>query len=260
MLLNNDVITYLKQFDIISLQETWLTDYDMCRSVFSEYSIFSCKAKKSVKGGRNMGGVVVLVKNVLSKHVRRVCDDFQYGVILVLDKSMFAIDNNVLFCSLYVPPEHSPCLSGEKISVLQRLEDILLNEHLLDMHLILNGDFNARTGHEPDFITYDDNIPEMHEYTDILDNPTMIPRTSQDDKVNKYGYELIDFCKTYACYIVNGRIGYDKNRGDFTFINDNGCSVIDYFIVSKEMFDLIDNFTVACRPEKDHLPCSCVTM
>jgi hypothetical protein len=70
--------------------------------------------------------------------------------------------------------------------------------------------------------------------------------------VNKIGRELLAFCKTYSCYIVNGRFGIDS--GDFTFINNNGCSVIDYFIATKGLFDVVSNFEVLSNADCCHLP------
>ena len=44
--------------------------------------------------------------------------------------------------------------------------------------------------------------------------------------------------------IVNGRLGYDANIGNFTFLSNLGKSVIDYAILSQDLFPLVSNFIV----------------
>ena len=59
-------------------------------------------------------------------------------------------------------------------------------------HVILTGDFNARTGTLPDYVELDTGkyIPLPPEYT--VDLP--IPRSNCDSVVNNYGKELLDLC------------------------------------------------------------------
>ncbi|UYV63672.1 hypothetical protein LAZ67_2005279 [Cordylochernes scorpioides] len=45
----------------------------------------------------------------------------------------------------------------------------------------------------------------------------------------------------------------DQN-GNFTYISDRGSSVLDYFVVTPLLLDLIENFQVECSPYSDHLP------
>ena len=51
------------------------------------------------------------------------------------------------------------------------------------------------------------------------------PRSTCDLSVNTAGRELIDLCKTYGLYILNGRFQPDKDIGNFTHLcinyNDN---------------------------------------
>lgn len=63
---------------------------------------------------------------------------------------------------------------------------------------------------------------------------------SQDKKVDKYGRRLIDLCRSLELFIVNGRVGNDKNVGISTCSN----SVIDYAIVSPTLFRSIIDFNV----------------
>ena len=60
--------------------------------------------------------------------------------------------------------------------------------------------------------------------------------------VNRHGERLIELCKNVNLFIVNGRFGEDADVGKFTC---KDCSVVDYTIVSTEVFNLLKNFVVA---------------
>ena len=52
---------------------------------------------------------------------------------------------------------------------------------------------------------------------------------------------LLDMCKSNNLLILNGRCGYDKSKGSLTFRNR---STIDYFVVSLECLQFVNNFVV----------------
>ena len=58
---------------------------------------------------------------------------------------------------------------------------------------------------------------------------------------NNYGFRLLDFCKTVDVAIVNGRAGSDASIGKCTCKN---VSVVDYALVSSDLFPLISDFAV----------------
>ena len=151
----------------------------------------------------------------------------------------------------------SPFYHEVSQSAWKELEDTLLSNNLIDMNLILNGDFNSRIGCKKDYIeNNNNNIPELREFDAIFENDSVIRRQSCDEIANNTGKELLRFCKTYGCLVLNGRFGKDSNVGEYTFINQNGCSVIDYFILSRSLINLIADFDVVSRPESCHLPLS----
>ena len=84
--------------------------------------------------------------------------------------------------------------------------------------VILCGDFNARCGDESDFIKGVDGVPQR----DVI-----------DDKMNPFGQLLIDFLIDYNLCMINGRNG----ENNFTNINGNGSSVVDYIIVPHEQLN-----------------------
>ena len=93
--------------------------------------------------------------------------------------------------------------------------------------LFICGDFNARCGHELDFIPGVDNVPERK----ILDHTH-----------NYYGSLLCDLCTSADMAILNGRT--ESGVNDYTYVTDNGLSVVDYCLISYEHLAKFTNFEV----------------
>ena len=64
---------------------------------------------------------------------------------------------------------------------------------------------------------------------------------SEDPIKNGYGKKLLDFCKGNNLFIVNGRIGDDRNKGRLTCKN---ASIVDYCISSVCLLKYFSNFAV----------------
>ena len=94
------------------------------------------------------------------------------------------------------------------------------------------GDFNARTGRLDDSILLDGEINHIE------------PSSNMDEKINTNGRLLVDICKTTGISMLNGRMGQNKNHGEYTCITHNGKSDIGYFLAEYSCFDSILNFTV----------------
>ena len=58
---------------------------------------------------------------------------------------------------------------------------------------------------------------------------------------------------TYCIHILNGRL-FEDTVGNYTCLTHNGASVVDYHIVSSELFPFITYFKVDIRDDSDHLP------
>ncbi len=71
---------------------------------------------------------------------------------------------------------------------------------------IIQGDFNARTGHEQDLITFsryfENKIDVTTHATNSCDRPC---RNSEDSVVTSRGRTLIDLCISCNLYIVDGK-------------------------------------------------------
>ena len=105
--------------------------------------------------------------------------------------------------------------------------------------MIINGDFNARTSNENDFIAPD----KYNDNTDTYYREQLHKRNSQDKILDERGKSIIDMCKGLDLSIINGRKTGDI-FGNFTCFQWNGNSVVDYLITSEQLFQRIPNFKV----------------
>ncbi len=123
-----------------------------------------------------------------------------------------------------------------------------------DVKLIIAGDFNARTGNECDYIECEDS--EYIACGSYYSNDHFEGyRKSKDKVVNTFGHCLLDMCCNLNIHFVNGRIGKDIN-GEFTFMSAAGCSVIDYFIISSQLFIYVKDFEILYVDISDRFPLS----
>ena len=166
-----------------------------------------------------------------------------------LSANFFGLDKDIYLCLSYISPETS-CHSASRDSLWNTLEKEIA-KFSPDGHIILTGDFNARTGVMLDYIAEDSDqhIPLPPEYE--LDIP--VPRSSEDRTVNNFGKELIELCIAGQLQIVNGRVKPDQ--GAYTCHTHRGNSVVDYVITSANFLNSINQFEVGeISPLSDHCP------
>ena len=102
---------------------------------------------------------------------------------------------------------------------IKLLESLLLElSQEYDYELIICGHLNARVGTLSEIIEADINVPALEEFENVFQTPFVGPRSTCDVSVNTAGRELIDLCKTYGLYILNGRFQPDKDLGNFTHL------------------------------------------
>ena len=79
-------------------------------------------------------------------------------------------------------------------------------------------------------------------------------RISQDSQINDFGERLLELCTLFDLQLIgNGCRPWD-NHGKFTFKSDQGCNVVDYFLMSNSLLDFVHTFSVEDRIESDHIP------
>ena len=128
----------------------------------------------------------------------------------------------------YIPCENSKYWHQE---LFDSIEEVTQHRYANENVIIL-GDFNARTGLQPDFVSLDEN-------DSLFQN-----RANADKKVNNNGRRLVDLCKTCDMLIVNGRVGSDNNIGNYTCTTYNGKSTVDYAIADAKTITKIYSFDI----------------
>ena len=153
----------------------------------------------------------------------------RHAIFIKLNDNVFGED--VLLCSVYFEPEGSAYFNR---NVYSELEYSVLQIGV--EQLFMTGDFNSRTGQR------DEILPNNHHVDDVFNsNIALPPRISQDKHTNNMGHSLLSFCSRHQLVIVNGRVGEDAGIGKVTCKN---ASVVDYAIISKDLYDKVDNFLV----------------
>ena len=109
----------------------------------------------------------------------------------------------------------------------------------------VSGDFNARTGNSDDNLVFAKYLQE-----DNNDQGHFTKRINKDHVLDVYGRRLFDLCKATGLLIANGRIGQDKDKGDFTFCSKRGQRVIDYLLIPPNDRRDINNFAIL--PFEEH--------
>ena len=248
-------IDFFKRFDLILLCETWHNLHNMHNFDIKDYTyISSCRARTNRKAKRNSGGLLCYVKDIIKEGIEQIScyknsDD---RIWIKLHASFFGFKRDVFLCLVYISPETSTH-QNSRDNLWLLLEDEIAQFSTCG-HIIITGDFNARTGSLPDFILNDSSmhIPLPHDYVD----DETIARVSKDKTMNNYGRDLIDLCIAGSLRIVNGRINPDKrSSGSFTCYNPRGCSVVDYAITSARLLHEFESFKVGdITTFSDHCP------
>ena len=145
---------------------------------------------------------------------------------------------NVKIGCVYISPLDSS-YNGDKLDTF----DILDYEvaRYIRTHDVMNvGDFNARTGMNPDTMSCRNNIQCRH---------------NKDTQVNVYGKHLLQLCKNSEMIILNGRFFYDKCSGNFTYFSRRGKSPADYLLLSKRSLDMLRDSKIGqLLADSDHCP------
>ncbi len=185
--------------------------------------------------------------------VEEKCDHFSVVEI----SNMFPFTAFLIFC--YIPPLDSDyiCKSCDN-HYIEQLTDLVV-KYSSKGCIGVCGDLNARTGlldDRPASLYNNDKecIQEgLTAKTWVADST--FDRVSRDNKVHGHGKDLINLCIASGLRIMNGRCYQDKGIGEYTYVQNDKKSVIDYLLVQEQMFPVLSHFEVGTKwPESDHRP------
>ena len=214
-----------------------------------------CRSRSNKRAKRGSGGLTCYIREEINEGIEHVncAKTSEDRLWIKLQADFFGLDKDVFLCLAYVSPDTS-CHPASRDSLWSLLEEEIAAFSTTG-HIILTGDFNARTGSLPDYVTYDSDshIPLPPDYT--ADEP--IPRMSEDKRVNSHGRELLELCVASQLRILNGRITPDKDRGVCTCFTPRGSSVVDYAAASVDLLGDFKHFQVEDISQySDHCPLS----
>ena len=250
---DGNLINYKKDYDIITLLETWSNDIDH-NALLPGYASYGLSATKLKKRGRRSGGIMVYIKDSISRFFQLVKSNFSHGLVFIVDENLFG--SNLLYIVVYLPPEGSAVYRSEEMNGINLLEDELVRlKNIYPNHeIVISGDMNARTGTDDDFLI-DDRITHLPIGNWYAPSNFNLPRCSRDKPniINGHGKSLLDLCKTHDIHIINGRKDGDRN-GELTCFTSRGSSVVDYTLASANFFDNIIRFDILMNDVLTHLP------
>ena len=242
-LLSHDFEIFLSDFDMIALTETKLNDLDTIDDFFTHFDVL-CTNRKCAK--RTSGGVALLTKKHLSKHIQELKCTKEYDILendfTLWVKIVGLLETDIILGIVYIPPESSVYSSTD---MFDTIENQLLSFNDPNNVYCLLGDFNARSKNLNEIIHMDQYVtdaPDDSDFCQIVENSCIpIARNSKDVVCNNYGRRLIELCSSMGLIIANGRCGTDKISGSNTC---DDISLIDYVLCSPRLFVNISEFQV----------------
>jgi exonuclease III len=240
----NDFRDLVKDTDVFCLQET----KDPIK--VAGFRCFNSNRKLS-----RSGGVCIGVKNDICKGVSTVNTSCSEDIIaLRFKRGYFGMTKDIVFINVYDSPLNSSYKKkyADDSTILEKTSEVI---HKLqsDTEVIVMGDFNARTGSQPDVI--DAHFDPASTFQDEMDLVTKVTqRSNRDKKLNSNGKPFLEFVKNNGLLILNGRALGDV-CGEMTCLKYNGCSVVDYMCASVNLYNNVRYMKVgAFSPLSDHYP------
>ncbi|UYV78505.1 hypothetical protein LAZ67_16001805 [Cordylochernes scorpioides] len=192
-------------------------------------------AVKPSNRGRSSGGILVGIRKEIQGLIYKV--EIEPKWISVIFK-LASIADSPLVCAIfvYLPP------SELQLENLKKLFCYVENKMQQGFEIVLGGDLNIRIGY-------------LGAFHNLFQIPVLLSgyRTSRDPTVSPLAETLVDFLDDNSLTILNGRSISDKN-GCYTFISHQGSSVLDLFMVSPALLELVLDLSIESLPYSDHLP------
>lgn len=234
--------------------ETWSNQFqNIDIDGYKCYAVHRSLIKPGSK--RNSGGIACYIRSHLESGIQYIKSDSDDILWLKLCKDFFLLQTDIFICLTYIVPESSGRNALIEEDVLDRIALDMVdiqNDNNYDVHFLIVGDMNGRTGELPDFVENDfsRHLPTPEEY---IEDAKIPERVSLDKTVNNAGKNILSFCKMCRLSIVNGRTGKDRDIGKWTCTKYNGQSVVDYVICSRDLYPKISSFEVSDPlPFSDH--------
>ena len=251
---NTNFVNKFSNCDVFCLQETK-----------GNVKIPNFRCFNSLRSNSRSGGICIGVRQDICHHIKllntsKYSPDIQ---AIEIPRKLTGLDSNIVLINIYDSPENSSYKVKLNNSGNYKETIVLLNEYCSSLpkncHVILAGDFNARTN----------NLNSLSENNNILlqklqdgrfnraSHSMPNTRNSKDNVANERGKKLIDFATEWNLTILNGSTIGDI-RGEWTCMRYNGQSVVDYLLVSHILKNNVTSMKILDFNEfSDHRPVCC---
>ena len=232
-LCEDDYVEFVHSHDIFCFQETFTHENFDFSIYFNEFEHFHKPGVKLNEKGRRSGGIAVLIKKTVSKFIQQINYDEGNILCFKVDKKATGTDCDIILIMTYIHPYQSSFYNDKDVeSSLVYLEECItmVSERFTNLHYLIMGDLNSRIGNW----NLQQEVDEEHDKTSGVPD-TYGTRVSRDNITNMFGRQLITLCEMCQLVPLNGNTKGDE-EGKFTFVSTLGKSVIDYALVSADIF------------------------
>ena len=247
----NIFLEFISKFTIIGLAETWATNRD--NFILQGFQSFSAIRKQNRNIAKNSGGIIVYIREEffnISKELKSSSDNVVW-VLFQCTKQGW--EHDLIVGTVYLSPENSSIHAHEDTLNVIENEIVGFRNQYESIKVILMGDFNGYTATQPDYLVDRSGNYDCFHADDEPPEPR--DRSNKDARnPNNYGRNLLNLCIMSNLYIVNGRVGKDRNVGEYTCYFGDTPSTIDYFLADRDLFTFFKDFHIDVRDESHHMP------
>lgn len=224
-----------QKFDIIGMGETWYKEDKIEIKGFKGIIKNRVKTKKS---GRQPGGIMILIREEISKNVTEIKSESEEIIWIVI--SEVGTDSISLIGCVYHHPINSQFYENDFFRIVAREIDEITVKYGIKVVLVM-GDFNARIGEE------EVGHAELNDENNVSKERSI--RVSKDKIRNSEGVKLLDLCLENDLEILNG----NGEEGNYTYVSNLGRSVIDYMLITRSAVEAVNYFSIENRTSSYHM-------
>ena len=182
----------LNLHDIICLVETHcnIENYPYLEG----YKLVLHNRKKSKRAKRASGGIIIAMKNHISKGVTVKCNNNSEIIWIKLNRKYFGLEKDIFMATVYISPANSS-FTSKRDDLFELLEKDIARFSKWGF-CILCGDLNSRTSIDNDFVSHDNLKYVNCNLPDYVEDNFMFRNNMDNHPVCNYGARVLELCKT----------------------------------------------------------------
>ena len=161
----------VSEFSILCLVETWSSGDNHLNIPGFEF-LCSTTRRRHKNARHNSGGIAVYVENTILKGINKIKNTHSGIQWIKLNKDFFSLERDLYLASVYISPERT---TGDVPDIDSVYASLLEGIQIYSQHgdVLVQGDFNAYTGTDPDYIVSDETqYPKMEDHY-FVDQPVL---------------------------------------------------------------------------------------